>query len=102
MANDETTIDRTTPPAYAMTRTAEQAGTAIDINGLQTYLFTRAGIVKAVDDVSFALRRGETLAIVGEPTNLRVVTAHKGSLWLRLDTRGRAAHPTRPPTYPAD
>src|ERR1700730_17958932 len=66
MAIDETTIDRPTPPAYAMTRTAEQAGTAIEVNGLQTYLFTRSGIVKAVDDVSFSLRRGETLAIVGE------------------------------------
>jgi peptide/nickel transport system ATP-binding protein len=66
MANDETTIDRAAPPAYAMTRTAEQASTAIDVKGLQTYLFTRSGIVKAVDDVSFSLRRGETLAVVGE------------------------------------
>ena len=32
------------------------------------------------------------LAIVGEPTRLKVVTAHKGSLWLRLETRGKAAH----------
>jgi acetylornithine deacetylase/succinyl-diaminopimelate desuccinylase-like protein len=32
------------------------------------------------------------LAIVGEPTRLGVVTAHKGSLWLRLETRGKAAH----------
>jgi acetylornithine deacetylase/succinyl-diaminopimelate desuccinylase-like protein len=36
------------------------------------------------------------LAIVGEPTGLRVVTAHKGSLWLRLDTSGRLAHGCRP------
>lgn len=36
------------------------------------------------------------LAIVGEPTNLRVVTAHKGDLWLRLETRGRSAHGSRP------
>lgn len=36
------------------------------------------------------------LAIVGEPTVLRAVTAHKGSLWLRLETRGRAAHGARP------
>jgi acetylornithine deacetylase/succinyl-diaminopimelate desuccinylase-like protein len=36
------------------------------------------------------------LAIVGEPTRLRVVTAHKGDLWLRLETRGRAAHGSRP------
>ena len=66
MANSETMIDRTASPAYAMTKAAEQAGTAIDVKGLQTYLFTRSGIVKAVDDVSFSLRRGETLAIVGE------------------------------------
>ena len=36
------------------------------------------------------------LAIVGEPTNLEVVTAHKGDLWLQLETRGRAAHGSRP------
>ena len=36
------------------------------------------------------------LAIVGEPTALRVVTAHKGVLWLQLETRGRAAHGARP------
>jgi acetylornithine deacetylase/succinyl-diaminopimelate desuccinylase-like protein len=36
------------------------------------------------------------LAIVGEPTNCRVVTAHKGSLWLNLETRGRAAHGATP------
>jgi succinyl-diaminopimelate desuccinylase len=36
------------------------------------------------------------LAIVGEPTRLKVVTAHKGSLWLRLETRGRAAHGATP------
>ena len=37
-----------------------------------------------------------TLAIVGEPTKLQVVTAHKGSLWLELETRGRAAHGATP------
>jgi acetylornithine deacetylase/succinyl-diaminopimelate desuccinylase family protein len=36
------------------------------------------------------------LAIVGEPTCLRVVTAHKGSLWLHLQTRGKAAHGSCP------
>jgi acetylornithine deacetylase/succinyl-diaminopimelate desuccinylase-like protein len=37
-----------------------------------------------------------TLAIVGEPTRLQVVTAHKGSLWLQLETRGKAAHGATP------
>jgi acetylornithine deacetylase/succinyl-diaminopimelate desuccinylase-like protein len=36
------------------------------------------------------------LAIVGEFTNLQVVTAHKGSLWLELETRGKAAHGANP------
>jgi acetylornithine deacetylase/succinyl-diaminopimelate desuccinylase-like protein len=36
------------------------------------------------------------LAIVGEPTQLRVVTAHKGDLWLKLETHGKAAHGARP------
>lgn len=36
------------------------------------------------------------LAIVGEPTCLQVITAHKGDLWLRVETRGRAAHSSQP------
>ena len=33
---------------------------ALEVEGLQTYFYTRRGIVKAVDDVSFSLGRGET------------------------------------------
>ena len=36
------------------------------------------------------------LAIVGEPTQSRVITAHKGDLWLQLEARGRAAHGSQP------
>lgn len=36
------------------------------------------------------------LAIVGEPTGLKVVTAHKGVAWLELKTYGLAAHGARP------
>lgn len=36
------------------------------------------------------------LAIVGEPTRLGVVTAHKGNVWLRLTTAGKAAHGATP------
>jgi acetylornithine deacetylase/succinyl-diaminopimelate desuccinylase-like protein len=36
------------------------------------------------------------LAIIGEPTSLQVVTAHKGNIWLQLDTHGKSAHGSRP------
>jgi acetylornithine deacetylase/succinyl-diaminopimelate desuccinylase-like protein len=36
------------------------------------------------------------LAIVGEPTRLQVVTAHKGTLWLQIETQGKSAHGARP------
>ncbi|HOX55673.1 MAG TPA: M20/M25/M40 family metallo-hydrolase [Candidatus Paceibacterota bacterium] len=36
------------------------------------------------------------LAIVGEPTRLQAVTAHKGTLWMTLETRGRSAHGSSP------
>lgn len=35
-------------------------------------------------------------AIVTEPTGLEVVTAHKGFAWADVETRGRAAHGSRP------
>jgi acetylornithine deacetylase/succinyl-diaminopimelate desuccinylase family protein len=39
--------------------------------------------------------RGD-LAIVGEPTELRIITAHKGDVWLTVETRGKAAHGSTP------
>ncbi|MBT3666798.1 MAG: M20 family metallopeptidase [Opitutae bacterium] len=36
------------------------------------------------------------LAIAGEPTELKVVTAHKGNIWLQLETTGKAAHGATP------
>jgi peptide/nickel transport system ATP-binding protein len=38
----------------------------LDVRNLQTVFFTNSGLFKAVDDLSFQIRRGETLAIVGE------------------------------------
>src|SRR6478735_48261 len=38
----------------------------LDVKNLQTVFFTSSGLFKAVDDLSFTVRRGETLAIVGE------------------------------------
>ncbi len=47
----------------------------LEVDDLQTCFYTRAGLVKAVDGVSFALRRSETLAIVGESGCGKSVTA---------------------------
>ncbi|GAC1330866.1 MAG: ABC transporter ATP-binding protein [Bradyrhizobium sp.] len=49
--------------------------TVLDVQGLKTVFFTNSGLFKAVDDVSFHVRRGETLAIVGESGCGKSVTA---------------------------
>jgi peptide/nickel transport system ATP-binding protein len=47
----------------------------LDVKGLQTVFFTNSGLFRAVDDLSFTVRRGETLAIVGESGCGKSVTA---------------------------
>ena len=47
----------------------------LDVKGLRTVFFTNSGLFKAVDDVSFSVHRGETLAIVGESGCGKSVTA---------------------------
>jgi peptide/nickel transport system ATP-binding protein len=49
--------------------------TVLDVKNLKTVFFTNSGLFKAVDDVSFSIRRGETLAIVGESGCGKSVTA---------------------------
>jgi len=45
------------------------------VEDLKTYFFTRKGVVKAVDGVSFFIRKGETLGLVGESACGKTVTA---------------------------
>ena len=47
----------------------------LEVKGLQTVFFTNSGLFRAVDDVSFTVGRGETLAIVGESGCGKSVTA---------------------------
>jgi peptide/nickel transport system ATP-binding protein len=54
---------------------AEEAQPLLAVEDLRTYFFTRQGLVRAVDGVSFALRPGETLAIVGESGCGKSITA---------------------------
>ena len=47
----------------------------LEIENLKTHFFTAAGVVRAVDGVSYAVRSGETLGVVGESGCGKSVTA---------------------------
>jgi oligopeptide/dipeptide ABC transporter ATP-binding protein len=54
---------------------AEPGRAILEIDNLQTHFFTSAGVVRAVDGVSYGVRSGETLGVVGESGCGKSVTA---------------------------
>jgi peptide/nickel transport system ATP-binding protein len=59
----------------------------LELEGLTTHFFTKAGVVKAVDDVSFTVARGEVLGLVGESGSGKSMTGY--SLLGLVDPPGR-------------
>ena len=69
--------------------TQGEAPAVLEIEDLQTHFFTPGGVVRAVDGVSYSVRAGETLGVVGESgcgksvtalSILRLVTAPPGRI----------------------
>ncbi len=59
----------------------------LEVKNLSTHFFTKAGVVKAVEDVSFSLHKGEVLGLVGESGSGKSVTGF--SLLGLVDPPGR-------------
>ena len=59
----------------------------LQVENLRTHFFTRAGVVKAVDDVSFGVEPGKVLGLVGESGSGKTVTGF--SIMGLIDAPGR-------------
>ena len=64
-------------------------GPVLEVRDLCTYFFTRAGVVKAVDGVSFTVRAGRVMGLVGESGSGKSVTGF--SIIGLVDPPGRVA-----------
>jgi len=60
MAEDSAVIDEHN------TMDASISDTMLEVTGLRTYFFTNKGVIPAVDDLSFTVKKGKILGIVGE------------------------------------
>ena len=61
--------------------------TVLKVDNLRTHFFTKAGVVKAVDDVSFSINQGQILGLVGESGSGKSMTGY--SIMGLIDAPGR-------------
>ena len=59
----------------------------LQVENLRTHFFTKAGVVKAVDDVSFSVERGKILGLVGESGSGKSMTGY--SIMGLIDAPGK-------------
>ena len=59
----------------------------LEVEGLRTHFFTKGGVVKAVDDVTFSVARGEVVGLVGESGSGKSMTGY--SILGLVDPPGR-------------
>ena len=82
----------------------EELDEILKVEGLQTHFTTNAGLVKAVDDISFSVKRGEVLAVCGPVGSGKssliqglIREASPLSDAARVSTRGRVAYVPQTP-----
>ncbi|TCR68322.1 ABC transporter ATP-binding protein [Bosea sp. BK604] len=66
------------------------AAPLLEVTDLATHFHTRNGVVKAVDGVSFSLKRGEVMGLVGESGSGKSITGF--SIIGLIDPPGRVEH----------